>query len=155
MTPGRAVALVVLLVLVAAFVIAELLGFAPDTSGGPSAGNGGLAGGLGGLLVQPAGPSDLKPATAACAPAGQDVTMPPNGACSYSLVTGFLGKRLRLQLVGGVVAQATLTQGPHPAVSDQQTLALGADPHEFIYHEDQSALALVCLSPVLCRVRLS
>jgi hypothetical protein len=155
MTPGRAVALVVLLVLVAAFAIAELLGFAPDTSGGPSAGGGGVAGGLGGLLVQPAGPSDLKPATAACAPAGQDVTMPAHGSCSYSLTTGFLGKRLRLQLAGGLLAQATLTQGPHPAVSDQETLAPGADPHEFIYHESQSALALACQSTVPCVVRLS
>jgi hypothetical protein len=154
-TPGRAVAIVVLLGLVAAFAIAVLLGFAPDTSGGPSAGGGGLAGGLGGLLVQPAGPSDLQPATAACAPAGQDVTMPAHGACSYSLATGFLGKRLRLQLVSGLLAQATLTQGPHPSVTDQQTLALGADPHEFIYHENQSALALVCQSTVPCAVRLS
>jgi hypothetical protein len=153
MTPGRAVALIALLVVVALFAIAVLLGFGPDTSGGPGA-RGGLADGLGSLLVLPAGPSDLKPATAGCI-TGQDLPVPAHGTCTYTLATGFLGKRLRLQTVAGLSVQATLTQGPSPKVSDTETLVQNADPHEFIYHESQSALALVCVSPIPCTVRLS
>jgi hypothetical protein len=130
----------VLVVVVALYTGSTVAG--ARQGGGDSGSRQGLPQALGGILVQPAGSSDLVAVDSACR-RGSALTVPAGGSCVYRLRSGFLAKRLRLRLTGPGTLTAVLAQ-PKPKVTDTHTLDAGHQTAELTYRQDGSTLTLTC-----------
>jgi hypothetical protein len=130
-----------LVVVVALYAVATAAGVGAGDRG--SLGQG-LPSALGGLLVQPAAASDVRPDAPACR-AGGRLLVPAGGSCGYGLSSGFLARRLRLGLVAGDEVTAVLLQ-PDPRARDARTLDAGRPRIDMTYRESGSRLTLGCAS---------
>jgi hypothetical protein len=148
-TGGRLAALVVLVLIVALFAVAILLGATRGSGGGLS---GTPVDALSGLLVRPASLSDLAPQQPECV-RGQRLVVAQAQPCVYDLVSGFLAKRIRLRVAGPGTVTGVLAQ-PNPQVSDRKTLSAGDDPAEFVYRQDHSTLTVACAGAPACQLSL-
>jgi hypothetical protein len=133
----------VLALVVALYVVATAAGAGQGAGGGSSGPSGsGLAPALGRVLVLPASSSDVEAVLPGCRQGGT-LTVASGQACVYRLRSGFLARRLRLQLTAGTSLVALLEQ-PKPKVTDTETLDAAHTRVDLVYNQAKSALRLTC-----------